>query len=71
MINMIIEGQFVKGKGFFGVIDEIYHQHDAACVRVHNGIKWTNSIKPISKLTAIGMEEFSQLSKKKGITAQP
>lgn len=68
---MFIENQFVKGKGFFGMITEVYRDRELANVRVHSGIKWRSTIKPFAKLTAIGMEEFSQRCRKKGITAQP
>lgn len=68
---MFIENQFVKGKGFFGMISQIYPQYETASVRVHSGIKWRNTVKKLDKLTPIGMEEFSQRCKKKGITAQP
>jgi len=68
---MFIENQFVKGKGFFGMIAEIFHQHETAHVRVYNGIKWISRIKSLSTLTPIGMEEFSQRCHKRGITSHP
>lgn len=68
---MFIENQFVKGKGFFGMISEVHHKHECATIRVYNGIKWKSTIKSLNKLTTIGMEEFSERCRKKGITAQP
>lgn len=53
------------------MISEIHHKYESATIRVHNGIKWKSTIKSLSKLTAIGMEEFSERCRKKGITAQP